>query len=209
MGPRRGPNCSRSGYRHVVIPGARSVFFVDRHSRRRHDWLGLRHQASLRYFRNCHPCRRASGRCRRRKVGRATMPPAENEADADTSGSDGDVELTANSGGHFQTQAEVNGREIDVMVDTGATLVALTYEDAESAGLYSSPRTSPKAYGPPTARPRLRQSLCRASPSATSPCATSRRCRGTRKTAQDPARHVVLGRLSRVEMRATALVLHE
>jgi aspartyl protease family protein len=33
--------------------------------------------------------------------------------------------------------AEINGRSIDVMVDTGATLVALTYEDAERAGIYT------------------------------------------------------------------------
>ncbi len=46
------------------------------------------------------------------------------------------VELKAGRNGHFNTQAEVNGRTIDVMVDTGATMIALTYEDAERAGLY-------------------------------------------------------------------------
>ena len=44
--------------------------------------------------------------------------------------------MTASSGGHFETAADINGNEIDVMVDTGATLVALTYEDAERAGLH-------------------------------------------------------------------------
>ena len=48
----------------------------------------------------------------------------------------GTVELKAGSNGHFLAEAEINGREISVMVDTGATLVALTYEDAERAGIY-------------------------------------------------------------------------
>ncbi len=38
--------------------------------------------------------------------------------------------------GHFNTEAEINGRPIEVMIDTGATMVALSYEDAERAGLY-------------------------------------------------------------------------
>ena len=46
------------------------------------------------------------------------------------------VELQAGRNGHFNTEAEVNGRPIEVMVDTGATLVALSYEDAERAGIY-------------------------------------------------------------------------
>jgi aspartyl protease family protein len=58
-------------------------------------------------------------------------------ASSDTSG---DVTLRAGAGGHFETSAEINGRSIDVLVDTGATLVALTYEDAERAGIY--PRAS-------------------------------------------------------------------
>ena len=38
--------------------------------------------------------------------------------------------------GHFHARAEINGRPIDVMVDTGASIVALTYEDARRAGVY-------------------------------------------------------------------------
>jgi aspartyl protease family protein len=45
------------------------------------------------------------------------------------------TELTANANGHFIARAEINGRDIVVMVDTGATAVALSYEDAEEAGL--------------------------------------------------------------------------
>lgn len=45
------------------------------------------------------------------------------------------TELDAVSGGHFITMADINGRDIKVLVDTGATAVALSYEDAEAAGL--------------------------------------------------------------------------
>lgn len=45
------------------------------------------------------------------------------------------VELSAGSNGHFFADAEVNGRTIGVMVDTGASAVALTYDDARSAGI--------------------------------------------------------------------------
>ena len=37
--------------------------------------------------------------------------------------------------GHFMTRAEINGRDVEVMVDTGATAVALSFEDAKHAGL--------------------------------------------------------------------------
>lgn len=48
------------------------------------------------------------------------------------------TELKANAHGHFVTKAAINGSDITVLVDTGATAVALSYEDAGSAGL--SPR---------------------------------------------------------------------
>lgn len=37
--------------------------------------------------------------------------------------------------GHFETNAAVNGKEINMLVDTGASSIALTYEDAERIGL--------------------------------------------------------------------------
>lgn len=49
------------------------------------------------------------------------------------------VELTASDNGHFLTAADVNGYPIDVLVDTGATTVTMTYEDAERAGIFLSP----------------------------------------------------------------------
>jgi aspartyl protease family protein len=52
-----------------------------------------------------------------------------------TTGFERSVTLTANRNGHFFARAYINGRPIAVMVDTGATQIALTYEDAESLGL--------------------------------------------------------------------------
>jgi aspartyl protease family protein len=45
------------------------------------------------------------------------------------------VELKAGAHGHYYARVEINGRPIDVLVDSGASLVALTYEDARNAGL--------------------------------------------------------------------------
>lgn len=50
------------------------------------------------------------------------------------------VRLSATSNGHFETTAYINGRPTTVLVDTGATYVGLTYEDAESAGIYVNER---------------------------------------------------------------------
>ena len=59
---------------------------------------------------------------------------------ADEPKSNGGVELVADRSGQFAATIEINGRRIESLVDTGATLVALTYEDAERAGIY--PRDS-------------------------------------------------------------------
>ena len=48
------------------------------------------------------------------------------------------VEIEAERNGHFNTEADINGRSIPVMIDTGATMVVLSYEDAERAGLLLS-----------------------------------------------------------------------
>lgn len=45
------------------------------------------------------------------------------------------TELRADRSGHYVAKAEINGTTIDVMVDTGASAVALSYEDADDAGL--------------------------------------------------------------------------
>ncbi|HEY0822266.1 MAG TPA: TIGR02281 family clan AA aspartic protease [Ramlibacter sp.] len=45
------------------------------------------------------------------------------------------VVLTAGSGGHFVTQGAINGRAAQFMVDTGATSVAMSVQDAERLGV--------------------------------------------------------------------------
>jgi aspartyl protease family protein len=49
------------------------------------------------------------------------------------------VELAAGPNGHFFAEAKINGRYIRVMVDTGASMVALSHEDATSAGIFVRP----------------------------------------------------------------------
>jgi aspartyl protease family protein len=46
------------------------------------------------------------------------------------------VEIKAGAHGHYFTSAEVNGRPVDVLVDSGASIVALTYDDARRAGVF-------------------------------------------------------------------------
>jgi aspartyl protease family protein len=47
----------------------------------------------------------------------------------------GMTELKADDRGHFIAKAEIDGSDITVMVDTGASVVALSYEDADEIGL--------------------------------------------------------------------------
>lgn len=45
------------------------------------------------------------------------------------------VALTAGNDGHFRAEASVNGRRLAMLVDTGATNVVLSAEDAERIGI--------------------------------------------------------------------------
>ncbi len=132
------------------------------------------------------------------------------DSDSDAPEMPGDVTLRATHGGHFETSVEVNGRSIDVMVDTGATLVALTYEDAERAGLY--PKPSDFTHSVSTAN-----GVAKVAPvdigSISIGGITVRNVRGAITERGKLHRTLLgmsfLGKLSRVEMRKDALVLHE
>lgn len=50
-----------------------------------------------------------------------------------------EVQIPADAGGQYSIDAEVNGSRLRMMVDTGATLVALSYEDAAKAAIFPAP----------------------------------------------------------------------
>ncbi|MGI9462348.1 MAG: retropepsin-like aspartic protease family protein, partial [Aestuariivirgaceae bacterium] len=45
------------------------------------------------------------------------------------------VEIGPSKYGHFITRIDINGAQVAALIDTGASVVALSYEDAERAGL--------------------------------------------------------------------------
>jgi aspartyl protease family protein len=47
----------------------------------------------------------------------------------------GDVAVQRTAGGHFSVEADINGTGIQMVVDTGASMVVLTEADAEDIGL--------------------------------------------------------------------------
>jgi aspartyl protease family protein len=51
---------------------------------------------------------------------------------------DGSVQLRRNENGHFYADVDVNGATIHMLVDTGATGIALSREDARRAGIATS-----------------------------------------------------------------------
>ena len=118
------------------------------------------------------------------------------------------VTLRAERNGHFFARAHINGRPIAVLVDTGATGVALSYEDARRIGL--EPRESDY-----TLRARTANGLARAAPITLDRIRIGdievKNLRGT--VAQPGALHITLlgmefiGRLSRFELRGDELEL--
>jgi aspartyl protease family protein len=49
------------------------------------------------------------------------------------------VELKATGNGHYHARVDINGRNTSVLVDTGASIVVLTSEDARRAGIFLKP----------------------------------------------------------------------
>src|SRR5262245_52523703 len=45
------------------------------------------------------------------------------------------VELKAGAFGHYRAVAEINGRPVEVLIDSGASMVVLSHKDAERVGL--------------------------------------------------------------------------
>jgi aspartyl protease family protein len=51
---------------------------------------------------------------------------------------DGTVELDRNDDGHFYADVQINGSRIHMLVDTGASAIALSRDDARSVGIATS-----------------------------------------------------------------------
>lgn len=143
-------------------------------------------------------------------VARAGGRDAEDSDTPTHSAEAGSVSLKADDHGHFETEAEINGRPIDVMVDTGATIVALTYDDAERSGIYPKPgdftHTVSTANGQARVAPVEIDSIRIGDITV----------RNIRAAVAEPGKlhrtllgMSFLGRLSRVDMRSNTLVLHE
>jgi aspartyl protease family protein len=50
------------------------------------------------------------------------------------------VTLSRSSDGHFRTEARVDGRRLELIVDTGASQIALRASDAARLGIHPTPR---------------------------------------------------------------------
>lgn len=75
------------------------------------------------------------------EIGRAPAPapkPAQVQAAA-MGGGYGRVDLRADSGGQYHADVEIEGQRIAMLVDTGATLIALTADDASRLGVRPAP----------------------------------------------------------------------
>jgi aspartyl protease family protein len=54
---------------------------------------------------------------------------------ASSAGGGSQIVLSAGSGGHFTTQGSINGKSVRFLVDTGATLIAISQGEAERIGI--------------------------------------------------------------------------
>ena len=120
------------------------------------------------------------------------------------------VEIRAGAHGHYFASVEINGRPIDVLVDSGASIVALSYDDARRAGVYVGDRDYTQRVSTANGQARV------------APIVLDRVSIGDITVRNVPAAvsepgslatsllgMSFLGRLQRVEMRAGTLVLQE
>ena len=120
------------------------------------------------------------------------------------------VELKAGTFGHYRAQAEINGRPVEVLVDSGASLVVLSHDDAERAGLKIRARDYTQrvstANGPTRVAPML---LDRVSIGDITVRNVEAAVSEPGKLGQSLLGMTFLGRLQRVDMRAGVLILQE
>jgi aspartyl protease family protein len=69
----------------------------------------------------------------------AASAPAPAESVAPRSGGYGEMQIAQDRSGNYLTEAEIDGHLIRMVVDTGATYVCLTNEDASAIGIRPDP----------------------------------------------------------------------
>jgi len=70
---------------------------------------------------------------------RIAAPPVREVQNQEPQRRFGSVELKADETGHFHAKVDINGRSFDMLVDTGATTIALTHDDARKAAINVAP----------------------------------------------------------------------
>jgi aspartyl protease family protein len=72
------------------------------------------------------------------KEARLGNSPADEGSASSAGPPDGSVQLERDSDGHFYADVEINGSRIHALVDTGASGIAMSREDAHAAGVATS-----------------------------------------------------------------------
>ena len=120
------------------------------------------------------------------------------------------VELKPGAFGHYRAQAEINGRPVEVLVDSGASLVVLSHEDAERAGLRPRAQDYTQRVGTANGVTRVAPMLLdRVSIGDISVRNVEAAIGEPGKLGQSLLGMTFLGRLQRVDMRAGVLFLQE
>ena len=70
----------------------------------------------------------------------ATPPEAAAQNEAASSAANRTMTIQPGSNGHFNVEAEVDGRRMEFLVDTGASVIALRERDAARLGIHPSKR---------------------------------------------------------------------
>lgn len=110
----------------AIFAGAMATKFLTR---------GVEHYRGVAHD-NAQPARAPTPAPARESRGATVARPAQAARPQPSSPSHDTYVIPVDRSGHYMTDAEINGvRVANMMVDTGATLVSLSYEDAESLGV--------------------------------------------------------------------------
>jgi aspartyl protease family protein len=120
------------------------------------------------------------------------------------------VELRPGAFGHYRALADINGRQVNVLVDAGASLVVLSHEDAERVGLRLRPEDYSQRVSTANGTTHVAPvTLDRISIGEVSVRHVEAAVSEPGKLRQSLLGMTFLGRLPRVDMRAGVLILQE